>query len=253
MSTQSLDYAAIIADLEAKKSAIEATIATLRSAMSLGMLGVGSDVPMGGSSSASSSIYGNEVPAGAFLGKSIPEAARIYLEIVKKKQTSREIAEALQKGGMESTSGNFIGIVHAVLDRARKAKNASIVKLGTQWGLAGWYPKGILNNTGAGMPAKKAKKKAKKAAKASMPDAPKALPSSTPAREAAEPKVRAIDRALQYLQSKPHDEHSLAEIARHLGMGEKGTRLTLGLVVKAGNARLSAPGMYTVEPFSATA
>jgi len=249
MSTQSLDYAAIIADLEAKKAAIEGTIASLRSAMAMGTLGafnVG-DVPMSGGSTTSPSIYGNEVPAGAFLGKSIPEAARIYLEIVKKKQTSREIAEALQKGGMESSSGNFIGIVHAVLDRARKGTNASIVKLGTQWGLAGWYPKGILNNA-ASVPSKKPKKKGKKATKASKPAAPLALPAPTALVESAEPKERAIDRALQYLQAKPLAEHSLADVARFLQMGEKGARLTLGKIVKAGDARMTAPGMYTVEP-----
>jgi len=181
MSTQSLDYGAIIADLEAKKAAIEATIASLRSAMAMGTLGAGGDVPMNGAPT-SASIYGNEVPAGAFLGKSIPEAARIYLEIVKKKQTSREIALALKKGGMETSSGNFIGIVHAVLDRSRKSPNAAIVKLGTQWGLAGWYPKGILTNAAAAAsPSKKKTKKAKKVVpKAAAPNAP---PEAGPAPE----------------------------------------------------------------------
>src|ERR1700747_306325 len=99
MGMELLDYAAILADLEAKKSALEQAIASFRQAMASGALGQmteGGIVP-----SLGTSFSGGEVPAGAFLGKSIPEAAKLYLEIVKKKQTTREIAEALQKGGME--------------------------------------------------------------------------------------------------------------------------------------------------------
>jgi hypothetical protein len=84
------------------------------------------------------------------------------LEILKKKQTTREIADALQKGGIESVSTNFIGIVHAVLSRARKTPNSSFVKLGAYWGLKDWYPKGIVSAAAAERPAKRKKKKTQK-------------------------------------------------------------------------------------------
>ena len=155
MSTQSLDYAAIIADLEAKKAAIEATIASLRSAMALGTLGAGQggDVPdvwiiFG---------FGERWERFRLARSSARVSQKLHVsiwKIVKRKQTSREIADALLKGGIESTSNNFVSIVHAILDRARKSPNPTIVKLGTQWGLSGWYPKGILNNVAAANPSK---------------------------------------------------------------------------------------------------
>jgi len=42
--TEPIDYAAIIADLEAKKAALEATLAAFRAAQALGALGQPGDV-----------------------------------------------------------------------------------------------------------------------------------------------------------------------------------------------------------------
>jgi hypothetical protein len=102
MSAEKIDYAHVLADMEARRTALDAAIASMRAFLS-GQLG---DAAMA-TSTTSPSVPGNgEVPAGAFLGKSIPEAAKLYLQIVKRKATSRDIAEALRRGGMESTSGN---------------------------------------------------------------------------------------------------------------------------------------------------
>lgn len=250
MSTQPVDYAAIIADLEAKKAAIEATIASLRSAMALGIgAAAGGDGSGGGAVPTFANPYsfsGGEVPAGAFLGKSIPEAARVYLEIVKKKQTSREIAEALQKGGMESTSGNFVGIVHAVLDRARKSPNAAIVKLGTQWGLAGWYPKGILNNAAAPPPKKKGKK-AKKAQKATgtaskSTDETGTAAETQTAKEAKGPGTR--DQLAAILKQSPGQEFTAETLAEKVGQQVGVTRMVLAKLVATGIIHKSENGAF---------
>lgn len=250
MANEQWDYAAIVADLEAKRDALNTAIASFRTAISLGALGKVGElppastgmVPSGFANTSFASISGGEVPAGAFLGKSIPEAAKLYLEIVRKKQTSREIAEALIKGGMESTSKNFNQMVHSVLDRARKS-NTGIVKLDrSHWGLVEWYPKGL-----GARPAQVAAKRARKIV-ANKNKGPKTT--SPPAQL---PKGKANERALEYLRSKPHDEHSLEAVGTHLGMGVKGARLILGKLVKQGKARMSAPGMYTVDPFNQAA
>lgn len=134
MGGDQFDYTAIIADLEAKKNLLETAIASLRAALAGGS--------MGSSDAASFAIpagsQGSEVPDGAFLGKSIPAAMKLYLNIVAKKQTTREIAEGIKKGGLESTSKFFEKIVYATLDRLRKS--GEIVKIGDSWGLPGWYP-----------------------------------------------------------------------------------------------------------------
>jgi hypothetical protein len=254
MSTEPVDYMAILADLEAKKAALEQAIASFRNALALGALGA-SDVANAlvpsvfGPSTFVPSITGGEIPAGAFLGKSISEAAKLYLEIVKKKQTTREIADALPKGGIESTSKkNWIPIVHAALVRIHKA--GALVKIGNQWGLAVWYPKGIGSATTT--TASRVKKKQRKT-KNNEPSKPLALQSAPPGPESTAGLPRkANERALEFL-SHNHGEHSLAEVSKHLGMGVKGARLILGKLVKKGKARMSAPGMYTVEPFRSEA
>jgi hypothetical protein len=254
MSTEQLDYTAILADLEAKKTALEQTIASFRAAMAAGALGQVGDAGSGIMASLGASVFGGEVPTGAFLRKSIPEAARLYLEIVKKKQTSREIAEGLRKGGMESTSKNFFGMVHAVLDRARKAPNSPFVKIGSQWALAGWFPKGIVAAGSQGRATKKKVRRDAKSARAKVaPRAEAALPSPAQAELVAAPREKANERALAFILTKPQGEHSLIEVAQHLGMGVKGARLILGKLVKNGKIRMSAPSTYTAAPLRLTA
>jgi hypothetical protein len=233
MSTQPFDYAAIVADLEAKKNAIEATIASLRSAMGLGALGQAGELASIPGAAPSMSLHNGEIPNGAFLGKSIPEAAKLYLEILKKKQTSREIADALLKGGMESTSKNFYGIVHAVLDRARKSPNSALVKLGTHWGLAGWYPKGIISNATT-PPSKKGKKRVRKVAN----DTDAVSNISAPV------KGKANERAIEFLRSGKKAEYGLTDIGEHLGIGLQVARLILGKLVKAGKVEKTAHDTY---------
>jgi len=244
-----MDYSAILADLEAKRAALDATIASLRAAFALGALGLGAGESSAGASGLGpapyQSITGNgEVPAGAFHGKSIPEAAKLYLEIVKKKQTSKEIAEALRRGGMESSSKNFQQMVHSVLDRARKA-NMGIVKLDrSYWGLAEWYPASLRTNVSQEKRGRGKRTRMGRASKsgAETSQVPLALMQG-----------KANDRAVEFLQRSPASEYSLSDIGLHLGIGERGARLILGKLVKAGKVAMSAPGMYRIHVDRATA
>lgn len=246
MSTQPFDYSAIVADLEAKKAAIEATLATLRSAMAIGALGQAGDVPTafnGGSSSAP--MYGGDVPDGAFHGKGIPEATKLYLEIVKKKQTTREVADALQKGGMESTSSNFVGVVQAGLNRARKLPNSQLVKLGIYWGLKPWYPKGVVS--GIAGPSKKGKKKQRKPAKANgpKPSETASIKHPQPVKPGSELTASgAKDKILEMLTINPHLEFTAQELAAEVGYSISQTPLILANLVRAGKAQKTADKKY---------
>jgi hypothetical protein len=248
MSAESMDYTAFLADLEAKKAALEHTIASFRQAMAVGALGQmtgDGTVP----SMSSSSMTGGEVPAGAFLGKSITEATRLYLEIVKKKQTTREVADALQKGGMESTSkGDFANIVHAGLTRARKSPNSGIVKVGKHWGLASWYPKGIISSVSATPARKGKKKKAVKAVKpAAVPTAaaaaapvwtpPQPVPISTP-------KPGATDGIADLLRSQPGKEFSGPEIANEFNLKNAVAYMLLGKLLSKQQVEKTPEGKY---------
>jgi hypothetical protein len=249
MSTEPVDYTAILADLEAKKAALEQTIASFRQAMAAGALGQTSSdtlVP----SLAAPSVTGGEVPAGAFHNKSIPEATRLYLEIVNKKQNTRDIAEALLKGGMESTRPkNFVNIVLAGLNRARKSPASGIVKLGSQWGLASWYPKGIIAAATAAPP-KKTKRKSRTATstktdsatkKTARATGPQAVPPAAPVISADR---NPAERVLEILRVNSGTAFTTQELAKMLKLDPSRVALILGNLTRGRKVEKNKDGKY---------
>lgn len=241
MAMEPVDYTAILNDLEAKKNALEQTIASFRQAMAAGALGQISEGGTVPSMYVSSSFGGGEVPTGAFLGKSIPEAAKLYLEIVKKKQTTKEIMDALKKGGMESTAKSLLKTVHAALTRARQAPNPSIVKVGTQWGLTGWFPKGITNG---GTRPKKANKKnpKKRAAKPTIVSAPKSSATTKgpslaatypPFEKEPSPNTKLV---VEMLWAKIGNKFSVHEIAKETKVDVQNVNRIVANLVRGGRA-----------------
>lgn len=235
MSTQPLDYSAILADLEAKKAAIEATIGSVRAALALGALaGIGQigDVATASGASSPMSLHNGEIPNGAFLGKSIPEAAKLYLEILKQKQSTRQISEALVRGGMETTSKNFTSIVHAVINRARKAPNSDFVRIGSNWGLSSWY-KGlpVTGTPSKGRTKKKAKKaKPKQQSKSEAEVTPVVsppAPSWTP--PPAQPGIE--QRVIEHMKGSPNAEFSVENLEQALGIKRQTLNMMLGRFV----------------------
>ena len=116
-----IDYGAVLADLEARKAAIDAAIASIRAAMGTLSVKIGDSTGQMANTAPIVNLRGvQEVPAGSFFKKSIIEATKLYLSLVKKKQTTHEIVGALKQGGMESTSKDFVGMTGIVLHRASK-------------------------------------------------------------------------------------------------------------------------------------
>jgi len=226
MSTENIDYNAVVADLEAKRSALDATISHLR--LFLAGQGLGAPVP---SSELGGGPSNGEVPAGAFLSKSIPDAARLYLQIVKRKSSTRDIADALRKGGMESTSDNFPGIVHAVINRYWKA-GGDIIKLDkSTWGLAAWYPSGV---RAIAQEKRTVKKRGRGKAKSKHPKEPK--PPSDPPKLGLEKQIETI------LIGQKNTAFSPRAIADQLGIKLAPVALTLGRMVTKGKAEKALNG-----------
>lgn len=239
--TEPIDYAAIIADLEAKRAALDATLVAFRTAQALGALGQPGDT-----STLVPSVSGGEVPAGAFLGKSIPEAAKLYLGIVKRKQTSREIADAIKNGGIESTAKNFYGNVHAILDRARKA-GSGIIKLGrSHWGLAEWYPAGLRSSVLA------PEKRSRRTRRGRPPKSESRTHGVTGDRLLGASLLDAVEipkpkeRILQVLRNQPGIELSLAELAEHLKIGKRAANMVLVSLAQKKAVQKMANGKYRV-------
>jgi hypothetical protein len=142
MSTEPINYEAVLADLEAKKSQIEAAINVIR-----GMLGGTSMGTAGNTQATNATLPANapslgqvsrpdEIPSGAFHGKSIPEATKLYLGMVQKPQSTNDIIEALRKGGLHPSK---YATVWSILYR-RETEVADLCRVKGDWALTEWYP-----------------------------------------------------------------------------------------------------------------
>jgi hypothetical protein len=176
---QTPDYAAILADMEAKKVALENAITALRAALVAGLLGASGDFQ--GSPNASSLSLpgvGADLPRGAFLGMSAGPAIKLYLSTIRKKQTNKEIAQALQDGGLAST-GNFDNYITSALFRLKK--DGAVLRFDDGWGLSEWYNEAFRTKLGMAKPpngkksAKRASVKPKPPKKKAAAEQPKAL------------------------------------------------------------------------------
>jgi hypothetical protein len=240
MSSQLIDYAAILADLEAKRAAIEASISAIRAAMGIGAVnimdvtGVIANAPSSATQIAPP-ITGADIPDGAFFRKSVPEATAHLLAMLKKKQTTQEIADALLRGGMESTSNDFLSVVTAGLYRARKMPNSPIVKLGNHWGLKEWYPKGIVSANFAEQTKKRPKKKARKASKTA---------SSAGDSQAPTQKVATMAKIIDTIKTSSSGVLSKQDLAERFSMNPNGMAGLLTRLVNRGDLEETPHGGY---------
>jgi hypothetical protein len=128
-ATDGVNYEAVLADLEAKKAEIERAIATIRAVMGIQSAG-GDPIPPGPRG-------GGPTPQpGAFLGMSIPEAAKKYLQTSRTKSSTKDIMAALEAGGLPPSK---YATVYGVL-RRREEMVGDIVNMSGDWALAEWYP-----------------------------------------------------------------------------------------------------------------
>ncbi len=223
------DYAAILADMEAKKNALESAIASLRAALASGALGAsGSEIsgPMDSVSSSAPTSGGVPVslPRGAFLGKTVTDAIKTYLSAVRRKQTNREIARALKDGGLES-SGKFDAYVTSGLFRLKK--EGTVLRFNDGWGLAEWYPEGFRMRVSGKAVSNKRRKNSKRGATAKS-----AKSSGKPTVTPPIPGGGLEHRIEALVRSMPNKIFSSAEITHTLGAGIVGVTLALGRMAK---------------------
>jgi hypothetical protein len=246
--SEKIDYAAIIADLESKRAAIDNAIASLRAVASFGAIGAseGMSYVNLGADLRSPSASGGDVPDGAFHGKTIPEAIKLYLNLIRKKQTAREISDGLKKGGMESTSKWFDKIIYATLDRLKKA--GDVVKIEGNWGLPEWYP--ALMRAGIAQNGQKPKRRGRPRKATSKVSDQKLLP---PAKDIKEDQghhpAKLSERITALLKEHPKEEFTAKQLSERFGIHAKVISMTMGTIMKKGEIRLSAPGTYIASKF----
>jgi hypothetical protein len=130
MSDQPINYDAVLADLKARRSQLDSAIAAIEGIT--GQTGSNPSGPGGGGSYLVATTPAHD----AFIGMSIPEAAKKHLTAVRKKLSTQDLMIAMEKGGLPPSKYNT---VYAILSR-RENKVGDIVNMKGDWGLAEWYP-----------------------------------------------------------------------------------------------------------------
>lgn len=128
-----IDYGAVLADLEAKRAAIDAAIGGVRQVLNLG-----AEQTVGTQVSNERRDTSGAVRFDSFFRMSMPAAIIKFLEIAKVPQSVSEVTAALLAGGFKTTSKNLMPIVGSNLSRLKAAGDA--VNVEGKWGLASWYP-----------------------------------------------------------------------------------------------------------------
>lgn len=229
-----VDWGAVIAELEAKRDALDKAIASFRLIKASGVLfGAAEDAMPAMADSVSLGLHGGEVPVGAFLGKSIPEAAKLCLQIIKRKLTTREIVDSLLKGGIETTAktSSFPSIVHSILARSVKTGSGIIKVDRSHWGLAEWYPRGLAStNRTNGKKRHKTGRKSKAA---------KQNPSGTE-----QPESGTVPEKIWSVLNKPGIELTTQEVGEKVGIKSNVAALLLGKLIAQKCAEKMPNGKY---------
>ena len=124
---QPIDYAAVLADLLARRDSLDKAIEAVR--------------PLAGQAAVKTANNSDiEIRNDSFFGLSVPDAARKLLSMKRKPLTPAEIAESLEAGGMTHSSASFVNSVGSVLHRAAKSESGIVLVKRGQYGLAEWYP-----------------------------------------------------------------------------------------------------------------
>ena len=129
MSTDNngVDWAAALADIEARIAKLQATADLIRETiLTTGAPGA----PSGGGP------HGGVVRPDSFLKMSIPDATKKLLEITRAKQSTQDVMDALEKGGLPPSKYNT---VYSILAR-RASQVGDIINMKGDWALAEWYP-----------------------------------------------------------------------------------------------------------------
>ena len=137
--TPGIDYKAVLADLIAKRDALNQSIAGISA-----LLGQSSgDLPKSVAADAGTKpgpvASSGRVDEHTFFGMAIGDAVLKFLGMVKKPQSIQEIMEALNAGGLTHSSKNFYNTVYTSIKR-REDQEGDIIQVNKKWGLAAWFP-----------------------------------------------------------------------------------------------------------------
>jgi hypothetical protein len=226
-----------LATVEARIAALQQLKESYLAAVSVGAFGPGGDIDI--SSIANTTARGSayDLPTGALLGKSVPQAIKLYLGAVRKKQTATEIMNALKEGGVESTAANFLNNVTSSLHRLKTAGHVLQFKDG--WALAEFYPESLRARIAKDAEPKKKPAKGKRKKATRPADRPVEARAAVP-KEPPQPGLE--QRITTYLQTRATEFTSVHELVAQLKVAAPVINLSLGKMAKAGKVEKAQDG-----------
>lgn len=126
---------AALAELRAQRKMLDDAIAALEKVIAAQQQPNTKSPPEGG-------VFGLfPAPPKSLAGMTIPEAATTVIKASGQPMTNREIADALEKGGLKHESEDFPNTINSVLRRAAE-QHGTLVRVDQKWHLAEWTSKG---------------------------------------------------------------------------------------------------------------
>lgn len=182
-----------------------------------------------------------ELPRGAFLGKSLPAAIKLYLSAVMKKQSIREVATALRDGGVETTSDNFENVITGCLNRMKA--NGEILRFDDGWALAEFYPERLRASLRSAQEVGVKRPTAKKGANKKNPK----KAAKTPKADKADTGESLDDRFESFSHSRQGEWITFKDVMAALpDVSRQAAASTLGRFAKARGWEKSEDGKYRV-------
>jgi hypothetical protein len=130
MAEQMIDYKGVLADLRARRAALDQAIAAIEAIA--GESGSVLIPPLNGTG------VGREIEPGTFFNLNTLDATRKFLGLAGKTQTTQQIGDALRKGSLNVKDAS----VAAILQRAVRDDDPDLVSVGrNMWGLKRFYGK----------------------------------------------------------------------------------------------------------------
>jgi hypothetical protein len=126
MGSESINYEAVLADIESRIEKLQAAAEAIRAIIAQG----GAPTIPGGAGPDA------KIAPDAFLKMSIPDATKKLLETTRQKQSTQAVIDALVAGGLPRSK---YSTVYAIL-RRREQQVGDLRNMKGDWALAEWYP-----------------------------------------------------------------------------------------------------------------
>jgi DNA-binding XRE family transcriptional regulator len=229
--SETIDYNVVLADLEAKRAAIDTAIAAMRQ-----MLNIGADQPSNVAAAQSSERRDQltEIRFDSFFGLSIPDAIKKCFAIIKRPLGLMEITKLLDDGGLLSSSKDLSSTVSATLTRMKNA-DGDIVQVQGKWAPVEWYPA-----------MRKEKVEAHSKTKTKTRKKPAAKSGDAATRKVGETKL--TSEKVQQIRARRDEGRSQYEIAKEFGVSRSAIQHILRGDTAASRVDAAAPNLRVVEP-----